>query len=419
MNYNSDMRIGIANKNALQTKRRKFSFLMVLLSLYVFFLYTAQETLLPPRIHSVVMYVFVGCTLLSLLLKKGLKFTISTHSMWYLVLTAFSFISFIWATNVVNSAVYSMVVSFVITFCFICVIDAPEKLDLCARVFVLSADAMGILLLLTGQLIGDSETDRLGDEAVGNANAFSALMMVAAVFAIWLLIYKAAGKIDKLVNLSSYIFILFMMALSGGRKTVIAVVISTLIFIVFKNGTKSLKLIKNITIAVIVLIVLYALVMNVPILYETIGYRFEELFNLVGGGTSDVGSDEVRTTMIKLALEKWQSRPILGYGVDTFKYYNRTATGHFYYAHNNYAELLYDLGLVGFLLYYGYMFKLGYSLLKQKSKSKEYKILGLALVIQLLVFDMGGVSYYDMLIQILLCIVFMCLKFGKQKPRKE
>ena len=404
----------IDNYANVRTKEKKYGILMLLLSLYVFFLYTAQETLLPTRIHSLVMYGFVGCTLAYVFLKNGGKIRVSTYNIWYAALLILCIFSLFWATNMDIGSIYNMAVSLVITLCFIIVLDTPNKLDACLRVFVLSADIMGVLLIATGQLTGELSEDRLGQEVAGNANAFSALMMVAAVFAVWLLLYKSPKMRDKLFNLASYLFILLMMALSGGRKTVIAVAVCTFFFIVFMNGSKLNKVIKNTLLAIAAVALLYNAMMTIPVLYETIGQRFEGLFDFIGGGTSSVSSDKIRERMIEIGLEKWLERPVLGYGVDTFKYYNKIATGHFYYAHNNYVELLYDLGLVGFVLYYGYIFKLWYSLRKSKNRNSEYKMLGMGLILELLVFDIGGVSYYAVLNQIILCIVFMCCKFSNK-----
>ena len=382
---------------------------MIFLLLYVFFLYVAQETLLPPRLHSIIMYAFVAITLVSLLLKGGGRVPLPSYSLWYSALLLFSFFSFIWATNRTTDTVYTMIVSLVITYCFLIVLNTKERLEACAKCFVLAADAMGLLLIVTGQFIASEEGDRLGQTVTGNANIFSALMMIAAVFAIWLVIYKAKG-LPKLGYLASYAFVLVMMALSGGRKTMVAVVVCTMFFIVFKNGTVPVKLIRNILIAVAVVIALYYLIMNVPVLYEAIGVRFEELFKMLAGETSGVDSDESRKELIVRALERWQERPLFGYGLDTFKYYNKSVGGKFYYAHNNYAEILYDLGIVGFLLYYGYVLKLTVSLLRAKGDHREYKMLGLGLIATLLFFDFGGVSYFTVMMQIVLCLAFLCKK---------
>jgi O-antigen ligase len=413
MKYRSSIQSEIGNGQTL-SKNSRIGFLMGLLIAYIFFLYTAQKTLLPPILASLLLYSLVFCTILFVLVTKKWKKALPEYTLWYGCIIAFSACSLAWATDLALETVYNMVVSLIVTYCFIIVLDTPDKLDLCIRSFVFAADGMGVLLLLTGQFKGGVGEDRLGHSVTGNANIFSALMMIAAVFAIWLFVYKAESMFDRIFNLGSFLFVLLMMALSGGRKTILAVIACMLVFFVLKNGIKYASFLRNIIIAVFAIVVLYNVVMSVPSLYETVGWRFEELFRLFGGGSSGVNSDQIRTNMVKVAIEKWQDRPILGYGIDTFKYYNELTTGHFYYSHNNYVELLYNAGIVGFVMYYGYVCKLGYSLLKLDNQCREYKILGLALLIELFFYDIGGVSYYTVMPQIVLCIAFLSLKFGRK-----
>ncbi len=76
-----------------------------------------------------------------------------------------------------------------------------------------------------------------------------------------------------------------------------------------------------------------------------------------------------------------------------------------YYSHNNYVEMLYDFGLIGFLFYYIFVYKLYKKLVALPEEHKNYSILGIGILIELLVFDMGGVAYYMNGNMIMLCIV--------------
>ena len=414
MNYYSYTKEGIENARAVANKKQKLNFLIVLLVIYIFFLYNAQDTLLPRVLNSISLYIFLLCTVLFVFVTGQWSNTLPQYSKWYTCMIVLSVCSVAWATETAWETIYTMIVSLIVTYCFIVVLDTPYKLELCIRSFVFSADVMGLLMLIKGQLFENIGEDRLGHSQTGNANAFAALMMVAAVFAFWLVLYKAKSVLDKAFNIASFTFILLMMALSGGRKAIVAVVVCVLFFIVFKNRMSFFNFLKNFVIAIIVIGILYYLIMNNPSLYDAIGWRFEELFKMFGGGTSGVNSDSLRADMVKMALDKWQECPLWGHGHDTFKYYNQIVTGHLFYAHNNYAELLYDLGLVGFALYYGYICKLGHSLFKLNDENREYKVLGIALLIELLIFDIGGVSYYTVMTQIVLCITFLCWKLGKK-----
>lgn len=377
---------------------------------YIFFIYTAQKTLIPPIIHSCVMYIFIGWTALNSL-NKGL-IVFKNYTKWYLIMIAFSTLSYIWAREMVTETLYNMFVALVITECFIITINTYERLELCIKTFVLSADVMCFLLCITGQ-VSLTAGERLGESVTGNANSFSALLMIAAVFASWLFIYKKDRK-NKIFNLISMIFLLFLMGISGGRKTIITVIVCFIWFIFIKDIKSNIKIFKNILKIIIILCLLYLAIMKIPVLYNTVGERFKGLFTLIGGGTSSVSSDAIRVKLVEIGLQGWLNKPILGYGFDNFKYFNRDITGHFYYAHNNYVEMLFDLGLIGFIFYYSFILNLIYKLWKNKYLNRKLMALGIGIILELLFFDLGGISYYTVLTQILLCLSFIVLTIERK-----
>jgi len=392
---------------------------MFLLLLYVFFLYTSQKTLFPLSIHSAILYSFIVWVFLNAVVNSHGKIKLNYYSIWYLLFMFVSFLSQIWAVQQDLSTLYPMFVSFVITFCMMYTLDTTEKLEICLRMFVIAADTMGIMLLITGQVFSDAG-ERLGTSVTGNANSFSALLMVAAVFASWLFVFKGK-RIDRVFQMASVVWLLFLMGISGGRKTIIAVVACYILFSFLKNASDALRMLVTIIKIAAVMAAMWFALMNIPILYETIGERFEQLFMMLTGGKSGVGSDSLRELMVEMAIEKWTYRPILGYGLDTFKYYNVNVTGHFFYAHNNYAELLYDLGVVGFFIYYAFVAYLLFRLLKQlldPNSNKMYAALGIGIIAEMLVFDIGGISYYTSLIQDVFCLAFICMVHSCGKANK-
>lgn len=399
--------------DATNRKQKIWDIGMVLLGLYVLFNYIAQETLLPPAIHSLVMYAFIAWTAFGILVKG--KVQLNGYTLWYLLVIAFSAISMLWAEKAVTGSLYAMFVALVLTFCVMNAVNSLDRLEACIMVFVIAADIMGIMLIATGQLTVE-EGDRLGAEVTGNANSFSALLMVSSVFAAWFFVYKKGFQ--KYFCLASLIFQMFMMGLSGGRKTVIVVVVCLLWFILMHDTSKSRKVAGNVLKAAVILALLYWAVMKIPVLYTSIGARFEELFTMLSGGESAVSSDTVRDEMVRMGLQKWLECPIWGYGLDTFKYYNREMTGHFYYAHNNYVELLYDLGLLGIVLYYSFYIYLFQKLRKLPHAVREFKILGMGILFGLLIYDFGGISYYTVFIQIALCLVGIILRNTRMEQER-
>lgn len=79
---------------------------------------------------------------------------------------------------------------------------------------------------------------------------------------------------------------------------------------------------------------LYYSIFNIPIFYSILGRRLESSFDFYSGGEKNEGSLSMRSYMIKFGLEKFQEKPILGY------------------AHNNYIELLVNIGVIGAVAFY-------------------------------------------------------------------
>lgn len=378
-------------------------------------MFTAQETLLPPVIHSVVMYGMIGMVFLYAFFIKNI--IVTRFTIWYMIFFLFCMLSAALCSQSDPSILFPILVSFIISFCFIQTVKTTDKLEACLNVYVISAVVMAIMIWGTGQLdylYADSlKGERLGTEITGNANIFTALFMYSGVFAAWFVVNETKKR-NRLFYLLAFVFILFIMISSGGRKTIIAIMAALSVFLVLKKGSNKRKILRNLILASAVIVGVFAAILNIPLLYDLIGERFEGLFGLFTGKGSTVSSDSTREQMIVAALKGWLEQPLLGHGIDSFKFFNREITGHFYYAHNNFVELLYDVGLVGFVLFY-YMYVYVYKQLRliQNSESYKYKVLGYGLLVELLVFDVGGISYYLVGNIIILAIAYLCVTLQK------
>ncbi len=392
---------------------RVWNLSMILLGLYVLFNYIAQETLLPPVIHSAVMYAYIGYTAFTVLLSGKVKLTY--YTVWYFVFLAFSALSMLWATKAETGALFNMVVALILTFCVLNTVNSLERLEAIMMVFVLAAVVMGIMLAATDQLILE-EGERLGQEITGNANSFSVMLMISGIFSGWFVVYRRGFL--KFFNLAALIFLLFLMALSGGRKYLLVAVICVVWFVISKDTKSFVRIFSGIVKATAVLWLLYLAIMNIPLIYDSIGMRFEEMFNMFSGGESAVAGDDIRQRLIEIGLKQWSYSPLWGYGMDTFKHYNKMVTGYFYYAHNNYVELLYDLGLLGTVLYYWFYGHAIKKLATLPRTVREYKILGIGMLVGLLIFEFGGVSYNAVFVQLALSIIYSIVLCAA-KTKKE
>lgn len=399
----------------------KNSISMFFLIVYVLSSYIAQEGLLPPVINSLALYAFVGISFLYMCFNLNML-KLPNFTLWYLAVFILSLMSFLYGDHIVGGTLYVMFIALVLSFCFIIAVTDLKSIDILARTYIWSAVLMSFMLLVTDQLILDvEEGERLGTEISGNANSFSAMVMSAAIFAAWYMVYKCNWK-TRFVYIAAFSFLLFVMGLSGGRKTMIAVMVCAVVFILFSSNEKKTPFVRNALICLIIILITYWAVINIPILYDSIGNRFESLFNSIlgiEGEVDSVASDKVRARMIEIGLEGWTRAPLFGHGLDTFKYFNRETTGHFYYAHNNYVELLYDLGLVGFVLYYSFVVYLIKKLMKIPREYLSYKMLGLGLIVELFVYDLGGISFYQAFSICILAVVFAIIVIVDRKITKE
>lgn len=390
----------------------RFTINMCFLIFYIITSYIAQDGLLPTVLNSLALYGFLGVSFLNLCYNLKEIF-LPNFTIWYGAVFVLSALSFLYSRHVTTSALYAMFVALVLSFCFITTVTDFDKIDMLARTYIWSSVIMSIILYFTDQLILDvEEGERLGQELSGNANAFAAMVMSSAIFAAWLMVYRCKWK-TRWIYILAFVSQLFVMALSGGRKYLFATIICAMVFIFFYSDKKHTPVTRNLFICLMLLFAAYFAIMNIPMLYESIGKRFESLYNDIFGlndSTNTVSGMDIRSKMIQIGLEGWLEAPLFGHGLDSFKYFNVTQTGHFYYAHNNYVELLYDLGLTGFIAYYGFVVYMLVKLIKMPRDLLKYKILGVGLLVELLIYDFGGVAFYATFSICILAVVYIIIK---------
>ena len=399
----------------------RFTINMFFLVLYIFTSYVAQEGLLPTALNSLALYAFIGVSFLNLCYNfKDMK--LPNFTVWYAIVFILSALSFLYSRYVTNDALYAMFVALVLSFCFITTVTDFNKVDMLARAYIWSSVILAIMLWATDQLILDvEEGERLGGNLDLNPNAFSNLISAAAIFAAWFMVYRCKWK-TRWLYILAFVFQLFVMALSGGRANVVVVIACALVFIFFYSGKKHTPIVRNIFICLLLLLAAYWAIMNIPVLYDAIGERFEAFFADLFGFETDadiVYSDRTRNTLVKIGLEGWLEAPLFGHGLDSFKYFNVTQTGHFYYAHNNYVELLYDIGLVGFIAYYYMYFYLFAKVIKMPRTLLRYKILALGLLVQFVISDLADISFYTSFSISLLAIIYAIIRIAANQKEKQ
>lgn len=186
-----------------------------------------------------------------------------------------------------------------------------------------------------------------------------------------------------------YIMILpvLMLLATGSRRALISLILGIVILSILEGN--GIKKIKNLMLASIVIIIIREL-LDVAF-FSSMNQRLSTLIQGLVGNTGFSASDESRFSMIKLGLDMFFEKPLLGHGAGAFK----ETSGFGKYSHNNYIELLVNFGMVGFCLYYYVIISKLKTALRGIYFGKTIEKLFLTLLIVRLFSDFGNVSYYD------------------------
>jgi len=415
-----DMKVGTTMENR-PTGVNIFSIGTVLMYIYVFMSFTALDIVISSRWTTVTLYAFLTWgifTALVIALKEG-RFYFSAYSLWYFLFLIASLIIMLYSRekSLLTGQFYFMLVTLCLTYVIQMFINDENAFRKLCWAYSISSFALVAILFFTGNLKGTSQS-RLGAEIMSGANVFATVMMVAVMFELWLVVYDAKKIGVRLILASMIAANMYSLILSAGRKFFVVPFIFLYILFLFKADKNGRKHIIRYTIFIILLLfIAYNLIMRVPVFYQALGYRMESYINALFGAGTGGDSAEIREKMRVLGLREWVKSPVWGYGFDSFKFYARYAVGRFFYSHCNYVELLYNGGILYFLLYYWIYLKIIMEAFLKKSAQLKYKAFAVAVAVGFLVFDYGAVSYSVTILHIMLAMAIKVLSFEKESEK--
>ena len=396
----------------------KFSIGIILAFGYVFTSYIAQDILISSRINSLFLYTFLLSSAYIFISEKKINKGSFDFAIWYASFMLFSMVLMLISPDVtgVFGSFYAMIVSLLVALSLQLHVKTEHKFHTMCRCYAISAVAFVLILFFTGNLKGDAN-DRLGQELLGNANIFAAMMMLAAMYTVWIIVYDAKKLSIRLAWCAVLALDMYALMLSGGRKFFIVPFVFLYILLWFKKDKNGRRHIFMYTaIFAVLIIAVWIIIMEIPALYNAIGVRMEGFLNNLGGEGGDASS-EIREVIRNLAFDKWWGSPFWGHGFDSFKYLAQNEVNHFYYSHCNYTELLYCGGMFYFLLYYWFYFRLLWKSLRNKQLPTPYKAFTVGVVISLMIFDYGAVTY-NATTQICILMMANCATSFIKQPAK-
>ena len=145
---------------------------------------------------------------------------------------------------------------------------------------------------------------------------------------------------------------LMIVLTTGSRKAFIVLVIGLTMVYFFKKKIKNIFVfsVKFLCFCAIGFAFLYFLFSTQ--MFSTYAERFADLFAYFTDSGDITHSDWERSVLIEVGWNQFLEKPFTGIGIDNGRILAVPAVGHFFYLHNNFVELLADVGIFGFLSFY-------------------------------------------------------------------
>lgn len=304
-------------------------------------------------------------------------------------------------TNVQWSMLLSVAIVNYIIINKLSVIEIAKRMAVVACVFLLD-------VIIYGTFFESRLTLIIGGRLV-NANTFGQIAIGIGCF---LFFWAKKDKWKNVFLIGGVVILLAISLLSGSRKTLFTFAIYVIFILFYEYPSKSPEKTLGKFLGIILVIgVSYLCIMNIDVLYDTIGSRIDSLFDFMEGNETSDGSAKSRVLMIEKGLDMFMEKPLLGHGLNTFSYKTVFNT----YAHNNFVEILANLGIIGFLLYYVPLLIYFYRAYSNWKRKEDGSIVPLVIIFVFLLNDFANVSYFSIVSHCFLALAIgLCINNYKK-----
>lgn len=388
--------------------------LLFYLLLVVSFYYTRN------MLCRLMMVVFFGYTVLQTMVKKS-KVPVPFFYVGFLAFILYGAGNIV-LDNVINAGIaQTMVISLVLNFLMIVAIvqyiymtDDIVRVLRVAEIGIFSTAIVVVMLSL-----GTITQGRLGGGTEMNANMLALLSVYGFVISMYL------RKVRRITCITTWLragFYLLVILLTGSRKGLLMIVFAV---VILRLVVERKKLVKNLLIIVGMAAMLYFLIMNVSVLYNIVGVRVENLLTFLSKGETAEASLSDRHRLTQIGMSYVKENPWIGYGYDCFKLVSGMGPSGSvpigkvgFYSHNNYVELLFGGGIIGFALYYipvAYLLKRIVTGLRVHNCAPYL----LAILLSKLAMEYAYVSYYERVDAYITAILLGCALIACKGRKNE
>lgn len=349
---------------------------------------------------SFVLYVvcFFFFDILSDIKKRKKRPLFSGMAVWLICFWAFAIASVFWSESVKNTLQGNYITNAIqaiilVTFITYRIRDKDDLLMMVKLLVAAGLYAAVVLYMRTPSSAWGSE--RVGEALGLNQNTVGMNNAYLALFCLFLLHYKKSP-----LAIAGVIAFVTIALFSGSRKAFLIIVLGILLIEIFSH--RGFKGLAAALIALAAVYSLYQLVMTVPAFYDVLGYRIERLLN---NGVD--GSAAERQWYREYAFSMWANRPLFGYGFNGFLTQMQAINyWHQAYCHCNQLELLADLGIAGFSLYYGFYVAMLRSFGKSFRNHRKESVFGISFILIAFIAEYGNVAFVGVDTYIFLAFVY-------------
>lgn len=348
----------------------------------------------------VVILAQIICIILTIINPKTNYAHVLKYIFWWYGFILFCLLSYFWAqyTETFITCMIAITQVALIGSAIVIYVNSQPNWEFIIRLLILGGAILCIRMVIVVPSYAWG-TNRVGNY-VGYGNDGAAIVLsYIALFSFWV----GQTKKKNIYYILSLLFI-FITLFTGSKKGLFIILIGICILIILSSKKRKSSIYKLLFIGIF-LGIIYYIVMKVPLFYNIIGHRIEDLMIVLKGGNDykySLSSSAERMLHIKYAFKIFLTHPFIGVGLDVYRYINPIRVT---YAHNNYLELMADLGIIGTILYYIMPIYILKHLFKKIAAFDKRYNLQFAVIICIFVMDIGLVSYSDETIHIIFAVI--------------
>lgn len=368
-------------------------------------------------VTTVIALAMLAVSVFSNIRKRKSTIPIPYNGIWYFTFTSYVVVSTIFA-KYVSANLAQEVMRFAVIVCLISsvslYVETVADLERLLSLFIFSVFS---IVVMEFAYVSPSEwfSGLMGSHISGfNANEIAFWAACAEMMCF----YRFYIKKKRWYILLVVLFILFAF-LTSSRKAAAAVIIAPIAMVILSTYKKNYSL-KVFFMFLIAVLIFYIMMTNEDF-YSAVGQRFRSMFDFITTKNDDEDySLFIRSYYIDIAKDMFVKSPIIGNGFGNFYIYTSAEYGlSGAYSHNNYWQILSELGIIGFAIYYSFyifcIIKLARDMIKKKSR---ISILFLALMVILMFLEYGMVSYQSKTTHLVIALAFAAVFMGEADGRK-